>query len=428
MFVNHSRYWLKNAHIPLCLIKDNLHLFFHTTRENLCLCDLEISNGKLTQIIPACEDTIGIDLKKGIVLPCFVDIHTHLDKGHIWQRSPNLSGNFKTALEIVREDSKRWDEEDLYKRMNFGLECSYSQGSVALRTHLDCHENQADISLKVWQQLREKWRDKITLQVVSLVSLDYFLTPDGEKLADKIAEMGGILGGVAYMNPEIDTQIERVFELAKERNLALDFHADENGELESICLRKIAEIALKTNFEQNILCGHCCSLAVQPLEKVHEIIKLVKEANIAIVSLPLCNLYLQDREVGKTPFWRGVTRVKELKQAGVKVTFASDNCRDPFFAFGDHDMLEVFRESVRIAHLDTPYEDWIASVSEIPANLMNLPHLGTIALQSTADLIIFKARYFSELLSRTRFGQGCDRILIRNGKIVKNTLPEYFIL
>lgn len=421
MLVNHPRYWLKNVHIPLCLIEDNLHLFSHTTRENLCLCDIEISNGKITQIIPACEETIGIDLKQGIVLPCFVDIHTHLDKGHIWERSPNLLGDFKTALETVREDSKGWDEEDLYQRMSFGLECSYSQGTIALRTHLDCHDNQGDISLKVWQQLKKEWQDKITLQAVSLVSLDYFLTPEGEMLADKIADVGGVLGGVAYMNPDIDTQIARVFELAKERNLALDFHSDENGEVDSICLQKIAETALKMNFESNIICGHCCSLAVQPLEKAKEIIKLVKEANIGVVSLPLCNLYLQDREVGKTPFWRGVTRVKELKQGGVKVAFASDNCRDPFFAFGDHDMLEVFRESVRIAHLDTPYEDWIASVGKIPANLMNLPHLGKIALQSTADLIVFPARYFSELLSRTR----CDRILIRQGKIVKNPLPPY---
>lgn len=104
-----------------------------------------------------------------------------------------------------------------------------------------------------------------------------------------------------------------------------------------------------------------------------------------------------------------------------------------FFAFGDHDLLEVFRESVRIAHLDTPYEDWIASVLEIPANLMNLPHLGKIALQSPADLIIFPARYFSELLSRTRFSQGfghemaqCNRILIRNGKIEKKFFAKIY--
>lgn len=419
LMINNNNYWLKNAHIPTCLMANN-H-FIPQTRENLSSCDLQIQGGKITQIIPASMDTVGIDLQKGIVLPCFVDIHTHLDKGHIFERLPNLQGNFKTALETVKEDAILWNEEDLSKRMEFALKCSYAHGTIAIRTHLDCHENQGDISFKVWQQLQRQWQDKITLQAVSLVSLDYFLTEDGVKLANKIAEVGGVLGGVAYTNPDLEIQLEKVFQLAKERNLDLDFHADENGEIDSICLQKIAETALKTNFTGDILCGHCCSLSVQPQGVVQNIINLVKEANINIVSLPMCNLYLQDRQENITPFWRGVTRVKELKQAGVKIAFANDNCRDPFFGFGDHDMLEVFNQSVRIAHLDTPYSDWITSVSKIPADLMKLPKLGQIGVNLSANLVVFKARYFSELLSRN---QG-NRLVIRDGKIIKNKLPDY---
>ncbi|BAQ64748.1 cytosine deaminase [Geminocystis sp. NIES-3709] len=412
-------YWLKNVHIPTCLI--NEEGFIRQTRENLSLCDIQIHKGKVTQIIPSHVDTIGIDLQKSILLPCFVDIHTHLDKGHTFERSPNLQGNFETALEMVKQDAIYWNEEDLYQRMNFGLQCSYSHGTIALRTHLDCHDTQADISLTVWQQLRKEWQDKITLQGVSLVSLDYFLTEAGVKLADKIAEVEGILGGVAYMNSDIDKQLENIFQLAIERNLDLDFHCDENGDMYSVCLQKIAKTALKFNFTNNILCGHCCSLSVQPQGVVQKTINLVREANINIVSLPMCNLYLQDRQENITPTWRGITRVKELKEAGVKIAFASDNCRDPFFAFGDHDMLEVFNQSVRIAHLDTPYGDWIASVSRIPADLMGLSSFGRIGVNLPADFIIFKARYFSELLSRPQ----CDRILIRHGRIVDRTLPNY---
>ncbi|BAQ59891.1 cytosine deaminase [Geminocystis sp. NIES-3708] len=417
--INHSNYWLKNAHIPSCLIVNNQ--FISDTRENLCLCDIQIEKGKIIKIIKASNNTIGIDLQKGIVLPCFVDIHTHLDKGHIFERSPNLQSDFKTALETVKKDAIFWDEEDLYKRMEFGLKCSYAHGTIAIRTHLDCHENQADITLKVWQKLQKAWQNKITLQAVSLVSLDYFLTENGVKLADKMAEIGEILGGVAYTNPELEIQLEKVFQLAKERNLDLDFHADENGEIDSICLQKIAEIAIKTNFSGNILCGHCCSLSVQPKEVVQKTINLIKEANINIVSLPMCNLYLQDRKENITPFWRGITKVKELKKAGIKVAFASDNCRDPFFGFGDHDLLEVFNQSVRIAHLDTPYSDWITSVTKIPADLMRLPQLGRIGVNYSANLVVFKARYFSELLSRNQN----DSLIIRDGKIIKNELPNY---
>jgi cytosine deaminase len=412
-------YWLKNAHIPTCLITDNQIKAY--TRENLALCDLKIERGKIVQIIQSSANTIGLDLQKKIILPCFVDIHTHLDKGHTYERSPNLAGDFDTALETVKKDAVLWDEEDLSKRMEFGLQCSYAHGSIALRTHLDCFGKQADTGLKVWQELKRKWQGKIHLQAVSLVSLDYFLTDAGEQLADKIAEAGAILGGVAYINRELDQQLEKVFQLAKERNLDLDFHADENGDVDSICLQKIAQTAIKYNFTNKILVGHCCSLAVQPPEIVEKTIALVKEANISIVSLPMCNLYLQDRQPQTTPTWRGVTRVKELKQAGINVAFASDNCRDPFFGFGDHDVLEVFNQSVRIAHLDTPYLDWVASVTKIPASIMGSPHLGQIGVGLPANLIIFNSRYFSELLSRNQ----SDRQVIREGKIIKSILPKY---
>jgi hypothetical protein len=240
-------------------------------------------------------------------------------------------------------------------------------------------------------------------------------------LADKIAAIGGILGGVAFMSPELNSQLDTVFTLAKERNLDLDFHADENGDRNSVCLQKIAEAAIRHKFKGKIICGHCCSLAVQSEEVVEKAIALIKQAKIGVVSLPMCNLYLQDRKPGTTPFWRGVTRVHELKQAGIPVAFASDNCRDPFYGFGDHDVLEVFNQSVRIAHLDAPYSDWISSVTTTPADLMGLSDLGKIEVGQPANLIIFKARYFSELLSRSQH----NRIVLRNGKPIDTTLPDY---
>lgn len=416
---NQNSYRLKNAHLPSCLI-DNESLK-PQTRENLCLCDLEIENGNIKQILPAESLSQGIDLQKKIILPCFLDVHTHLDKGHVCERSPNLTGDFATAINTIQHDTQFWHEEDLFLRMEFGLKCAYTHGTIALRTHLDSGGKEADISWRIWRELKEKWQDKLTLQAVSLVSLDYWLTEGGINLADKVAELGGILGGVAYTNPQLDLQLERVFQLAIERNLDLDFHADENDEIDSICLEKIAKTAIKFNFQGQIICGHCCSLAVQPIEQVKSTIELVKQANIAIVSLPMCNLYLQNRYSEKTPNWRSITRVHELKRAGINVAFASDNCRDPFFGFGDHDMLEVFNQSVRICHLDTPYSDWITSVNKIPAKLMNLANLGKFALNSPANFLIFNARYFSELLSRPQ----CDRQVIRNGKLIDSTLPDY---
>ncbi|MEM9271886.1 MAG: cytosine deaminase [Cyanobacteria bacterium P01_F01_bin.143] len=424
MIAHNQSYWLTKAHIPESLMPKNDYP--QKTREGLCLVDVLISEGKIQQVIPANtvqeNDIEQIDLQKKIILPCFVDLHTHLDKGHIWERSPNLDGTFDTALKTAISDSQQyWQTEDLLRRMEFSLKSAYAHGTKAIRTHLDSFGEQAAISWSVLLDLQQKWQEKITLQGVSLVSLDYYQTEAGVALADRVQKCGGILGGVAYTNPGLEEQLDTVFQLARERNLDLDFHADENGDRDSICLQKIAQTAIRHQFTGNITCGHCCSLAVQPLDVRNKTMKLVKEAAIAIVSLPMCNLYLQDRQGGTTPYWRGVTKVQELAQQDIPVVFASDNTRDPFFGFGDLDMLEVWSQSVKIAHLDTPYGKWIDSVTKTPGEVMQSFEAGKIEPGLPADLIIFKARYFSELLSRPHR----DRIVLRNGQEIDTSLPDY---
>ncbi len=64
--------------------------------------------------------------------------------------------------------------------------------------------------------MRAEWGDRLILQAVSLVSVDYLLKAAGEKLADKKAEIGGIFRSVAYINPDLDKQVDRVFALAQE--------------------------------------------------------------------------------------------------------------------------------------------------------------------------------------------------------------------
>jgi cytosine/creatinine deaminase len=131
-------------------------------------------------------------------------------------------------------------------------------------------------------------------------------------------------------------------------------------------------------------------------------IEAVKRAQICVVSLPLVNEWTQDRcpDGRRTPRWRGVTALQELQSAGVSVAMASDNTRDQFYQYGDLDMLEVFTQGVRLGQLDRPISTWPASVTTVPAAAMHLPSMGKISKGEQADLVLFRARKFSELLSR----------------------------
>src|SRR5262249_54052927 len=158
--------------------------------------------------------------------------------------------------------------------------------------------------------------------------------------------------------------LDRFFALARDRDLDIDFHADETDNPISNGLEAIAEATIRFGWQGRVTAGHCCSLAMRTDTDAAKTIARVADAGVAVVSLPLCNLYLQDRRVGKrTPRWRGVTLLNELAAAGVPVAVSSDNIRDPFYAYGDLDPIEVFSQAVRIGQLDHPLAGWARAVT-----------------------------------------------------------------
>lgn len=429
MTIQADPYWLTQVRVPQSLLSDpSLGTPIPSTAaEHLMAVHLEISGRHIRQVRPATApvpaDAAVWEGRQGLVWPCFVDLHTHLDKGHIWPRQPNPTGTFAGALAGVGADqTPNWSAADLYARMDFGLRCSYAHGTRALRTHLDSHGQQGAISFEVFRQLQQEWAGRIELQAVCLVAIDMFSRPEGEALADLVAAYEGILGAVIYPMPQVAQHIDRAFTLAAERGLALDFHVDETLNPDATGLSQVAAAKLHHRFDGPVVCGHCCSLSVQSPLAVDRTLDLVQAAAVGIVSLPTCNLYLQDRRPpGETPRRRGVTLLQELHQAGVPVALASDNCRDPFFAYGDHDLLDVFNQSVRIGHLDCPFGDWPQAVTHTPATLMGLAAPALIGPGTSADFVLFKARSLNELLCRPQ----SDRKIVRQGRPIDTTLPDY---
>ncbi|MBX3576936.1 MAG: cytosine deaminase [Rhizobiaceae bacterium] len=396
-------------------------------RDGFALTDIAVADGTVTGIAPR-NDTptpsSAIDLAGRIVLPCFVDCHTHLDKGHIWSRTPNPDGSFMGALNAAGADRvARWSAADVERRMDFALRTAYAHGTAAIRTHLDSIPPQDMISWPVFEAMRERWAGRIELQAACLFGIeaarDFVWL---EQMAKRVAAAKGVLGAVTYMMPDLDELIDRMFRHAIDRGLDLDFHADETDDRTAVSLRKIAEAALRHDFQGRILVGHCCALSRQPDGEVLDTLDKVALANIAIVSLPMCNLYLQDRRHdATTPRWRGVTLLHEMKARGIPVAVASDNTRDPFYAYGDLDMLEVYRMATRILHFDHPVADWPQAVASAPADIMRLPGLGRLAPGRGADFVIFKGRSWTELLSRPE----TDRVVVRSGRAIERVIPDY---
>ncbi|NDW00036.1 cytosine deaminase [Salipiger sp. PrR002] len=370
-----------------------------------------------------------VDLGGRHVWPMLIDAHTHLDKGHVLGRAPDSGGTHAGAREATTQDRiAHWRHDDLIRRMDFGLSCAEAHGVAAIRTHLDSHEGQGETTWGAFAETREAWKDRIALQAVALVPLDAWGTDYAPHLADLVARHGGLIGGVTRASggthgslSDIDALLDRLFTLARERDLDIDLHVDEAAE--GGALSHVARAAIRHGYEGRVTCGHCCSLARLPEDEMHAAIALVKEAGLSLITLPTVNMYLQDRVPGRTPRWRGVMPLHELREAGVPVAVAGDNCRDPFYAYGDHDMLDTWREAVRICHLDHPLGAAAALAGPAPAGITGHEG-GSLGVGQRADLMVLEAWSMDQVIARPQ----SDRLLLRAGKLLDVALPSYAAL
>jgi cytosine deaminase len=422
--------WLRNAALPAGTLDDAAAAHLSAPREGyLHDADLRIENGVISAIESAGTAEGGVNLAGGIVWPCFVDVHTHLDKGHVVRRTPNPDGTFFGALTATGADRAAfWTAEDITARMDFGLRCAYAHGVGAIRTHLDSFAEQAETSWEIFREMRERWDARIALQAVALVTIDQYATDFGPKLAELVARSGGVLGAVTRLNgvdhdsiAQIDAPLDLFFIQAKAHGLEVDLHVDETEDVTAFTLPRIAAAVERNDFRGKVTCGHCCNLALQSDDRAATAIAACARLGFTIVTLPSANMYLQDRVPGRTPRWRGVTLAHELKRAGVAVAVATDNCRDAFVPYGDHDTLDSFRFMLRVSHLDHPYADWGGSITRVPAATMGLATIGVTRIGCGADLVLTRARSFDELVSRPQ----ANRVVLRCGRAIDTTLPDY---
>jgi cytosine deaminase len=418
---------LKRARVPAAVLPPSVASPAPDPLEPSVLCDIAIEGRNIASVARSADTAPpagpgAVDLDGAVVFPGFVDAHVHLDKAHTWERAPNRSGRFSEALEALGRDKEHWSRADLMRRAGFALHCAWEHGTRALRTHVDTWLPWGEVNHAAMQELREAWRGRIALQTVPLTGIANYSGPEGDAVADLAVKYGAsALGGWSPMSRDLPGQLDRLLAIAGERGLGLDLHVDENGDPREEVLRTLAEAVIRNRFENPVVCGHCCSLAVQAPERQRSTIALVREARIRVVSLPLCNLYLQDRrgdEFPRTPRWRGLTLVHDFLDAGVPVACASDNVRDAFHAYGDFDAAEVYIQSVRLAHLDSRLSQSVAVVTTSAADIIGLPGMGRVAPGSPAHLVVFPTHSFSEFLSRP----GSGRRLV-DGEAIRDARP-----
>lgn len=422
---------LKRARVPGCFLASPPPA--SPDAEGSLLVDIIVDKGRVAGIVASGQagtsDLPQVDVEGRQVWATLIDMHTHLDKGQVIPRA-SPDGTLEGGVRLTIADRKRWSHEDIAARMRFALKCAYAHGVSTIRTHLDSPEEWLPRrTLPVFRELRDEWAGKVDLQAVGLAPLSIFRTDWGNTLADLMAESGGVLGGVTdalgvyegLADEALDHLLDVFLDAASARGLDVDLHVDQTESLDLFALPRIAAAVLRKKFKGKVVVGHCVSLALAPEDVAKQTIRMAVDAGLHFVTLPTPMVYLQDRQPNRTPRWRGVTLAHELLDAGLKVAVGGDNCRDAWFPFGDHDMLDTLQQAVRIFQLDNPIAKALPMAGPMPSDIIGAGHQGRIGIGAPADFILLSARTQNEAMCRPQ----ADRIVVRSGRRVTDPLPDY---
>ena len=294
-----------------------------------------------------------------LVMPWVVEAHCHLDKCHTGARLGPVGGDLMAAIAAQMADKENWTAEDLYTRAGRGLAEAAANGCRLIRTHVDWgRDGHAPLA---WEVLGALESNGVTLQRAALTSAGE-LVEEGKGIARHIAETGGVLGLFVLDQPERRAGVQTAFELAERFGLALDFHVDEGLADGLDGLELIADQVLEAGFEGPVLCGHACSLMNREGDDLSRVLDKLARAGVFVCALPTTNLYLQGRNQG-TPDRRGITRLRELHEAGVRIVVGSDNVADAFCPTGQHSPVAALNLAVLGAHLDPPLVQWLPAIT-----------------------------------------------------------------
>ena len=376
--------------------------------------DVTLAGGTIASVVPSAQQTQA----RGTLLSALVEAHAHIDKNYTVQDVGAAQGDLFTAIARMNLHRDSWTGDTQRLRMERALHDAWQSGTRALRTHLDWVQAAPPASLPVFEALRDEWRGRVALQFVSLTPLDLFADLDaGERIAREVKRAGGTLGAFVYRNDGIVHKLGRVFDLAQQHGLSLDFHVDEGLDADASGLRSIAQLVRARDFKGGVVCGHACSLAMQDEAVANETLALCAGAGLHLVALPTTNLYLQGAW-DRTPVARGITRIREAAARGLRASLATDNVQDAFYPYGSYDLLETFGLGVQMAHL-APAADWLDAITVSPARALGLAWDGRIAPGCPADLVVLAATDEHELIGP----RGRQRTVIRAGRILEKK-PE----
>lgn len=378
-------------------------------------------NGRIVAIAPVLpEDGAQVFTLDGqLVVPGLIDIHQHLDKSRTCALVSNPSGTLAGAIAGYRALAPGITQAEMIARALRTVEDCSAFGTVAIRSHTNIDPQSGVRGIEAMVAVRRRCADRMRVQIVAHITSEAAsMLPESEAWLRAACDLGvDVIGGVPAYSDQPIAFMKLLFEMAQRSGLPLDMHIDEHLDGAKVLFDELAQMTRAYGMAGRVVAGHCSALSAMPLDAALRTIDNLRDAGIGIVTLPAANLFLQGRMADRLPP-RGLTRVKQLLDAGVAVAAASDNVQDPFVPTGSGDLLEIARWTLLAGQFGlTDLRKAFDMVSAAPAKMMGLGDDWGIREGARADLLIARADFVDDLVA----GGALERTVLVEGRVVAST-------
>jgi cytosine deaminase len=388
--------------------------------------DIGILNGLIAEIGPSLATPAQrvIDATGRLVAPPFVDPHFHMDATlSLGLPRLNRSGTLLEGIALWGELKPLLTVEAVVERALRYCDLAVSQGLLSIRTHVDVCDDRLTAT-EALIEVRRQVSAYIDLQLVAFPQDGLFRSPNAEKNLLRALDMGvDVVGGIPHFERTMQdgaASVRRLCEIAADRGLPVDLHCDESDDPMSRHIETLAAETVRLGLQGRVVGSHCTSMHSMDNYYASKLIPLIAEAGLHIVPNPLINITLQGRS-DTYPRRRGLTRIPELRAAGVNVALGQDCTMDPWYSLGSADMLEVAHMGVHAVPM-TSREAMAWSFRSVTVNgalAMGLPD-PTLRVGGPATMVILQARDPIEAvrMKSTRLA------VIRSGRVISETPPR----
>ncbi|KRN87304.1 cytosine deaminase [Ligilactobacillus acidipiscis] len=389
--------------------------------------DVRITAGKFSQIAteikPNAEERV-LDGQEKVLLPPFVDSHIHLDTT-LTAGEPewNESGTLFDGIRIWSERKKSLTAKDVKERAKKTILKQIKNGVQHVRSHVDTTDPHL-IALQALLELKEELKDIVDLQLVAFPQEGILSYPNAKGLLEQAVKEGAdAVGGVPHyeFNQQYGADsVKYLVALAEKYDKLVDVHCDEIDDPNSRNLEILATQAYETGLLDRVTASHTTAMGSYNDAYTYKLFRLLGMAQLNFVSNPLVNMHLGGR-FDTYPKRRGLTRIKELNEAGINVSFGEDDVADPWNPLGCGNMLDPLSMGVYAGQL-MGYQQLQNSFNFTTYNGAKTLHISAdygIEVGKSANCILLDGTNFYDVLNEHR----SVLFNIRHGKVLVETKP-----